>query len=279
MGTQRTRGPIERRTRARRPRRRATVVSVLGELLLTAGALALGYAGWQVWLSDAVLGGEQQQAARTFAAELGPITPVVADPVEPSAPTGPDASAGTDGSAEPAAPQLRTDEPPAEPAAADRESFAVMYIPRLGEFERVVGEGTSRAVLDSLAQGLAHYEDSAQPGGLGNFAVAGHRNGQGGPFTRLDEMRIGDRIYVQTANAWHGYEFRNHEYVPPTAIDVVAPVPQMPQTPADGRYLTLTTCNPEWSSAGRLIAYATYSGWRPAADGMPQELAQTLGRA
>jgi sortase A len=242
--------------RDRRPRRRATVTSVIGELLLTAGVLALGYAGWQLWLADAVLGGEQQQAARVFAAQLGPLDPT-----------------------EPAESVLRTDDPPVEAAVADRESFAVMHIPRLGAFQRVVGEGTSRAVLDSLAQGLAHYSESAQPGELGNFAVAGHRNGQGGPFTHLDEMRVGDRIYVQTSSAWHVYEFRNHEYVPPTAVGVVATVPQQPSTPADGRYLTLTTCNPEWSAAGRLVAYAAFVGWQSAADGMPRELADAIGAA
>ena len=244
----------QQRERRRRPRRRATFASVLGELLLTAGVLALGYAGWQQWLADPVLGARQQQAAEVFAAELGP-----------SAVASPEVA-------------LRTDEPPAESAPGDTESFAVMYIPRLGEFERTVGQGTSRLVLDSLQQGLAHYSDSAMPGELGNFAIAGHRNGQGGPFTHLDEMRIGDRIYVKTAEAWYVYEFRNHEYVAPTGVGVVAPVPQQPQTPADGRYLTLTTCNPEWSAEGRLIAYATMVGWQSLDDGMPAPLAAALGR-
>lgn len=244
------------RHRRPRARSRATFTSVLGELLLTAGAIALGYVGWQLWLSDAVLGEQQQVAARAFSEQLsGPVA--VAEPEA----------------------QLRTDAPPADARPEDGASFAVMYIPRLGEFERVVGEGTSRAVLDSLDQGLAHYADSAMPGQEGNFAVAGHRNGQGGPFTRLDEMRVGDRITVQTASAWFVYEFRNHEYVPPSAIDVVAPVPQQPEVPADGRYLTLTTCNPEWSAAGRLVAYATLVGWQPIEAGMPAELAQALGRA
>ncbi|WAC67025.1 class E sortase [Agrococcus sp. SL85] len=243
----------------RRPRRRATFASVLGELLLTAGVLVLGYLAWQVTLGDAVLGEQQQQAGRAFAQEL-------------------DAAAGIAPEAVAATP-LRTDEPPAEVRAGDRESFAVVYIPRLGEFERVVGEGTSREVLDSLQQGLAHYETSAMPGELGNFAVAGHRNGQGGPFTHLDEMRLGDRIYVKTTEAWYVYEFRNHEYVDPSAVGVVAPVPQMPQVPADGRYLTLTTCNPEWSPAGRLIAYATMVGWSPLDAGMPADLAAGLGGA
>ncbi|WP_347755191.1 class E sortase [Agrococcus sp. ProA11] len=245
----------QQRDRRRRPRRRATFASVLGELLLTLGVLALGYAGWHLWLADAVLGGQQQDAARVFASELGPTR------VAP-----PDA-------------QLRTDEPPVAAVPDDTESFAVMYIPRLGAFERTVGQGTSRLVLDSLEQGLAHYADSAMPGERGNFAVAGHRNGQGGPFTHLDEMRIGDRITVQTSTGWFVYEFRNHEYVPPTGVGVVAPVPQQRQTPADGAYLTLTTCNPEWSAEGRLIAYATLVGWQSLEDGMPAELAEALGRA
>lgn len=244
----------QQRERRRRPRRRATFASVLGELLLTAGVLALGYAGWQLWLSDSVLGAQQQQAAHAFASELGPA--VVASPTT----------------------HLRTDEPPIAATPAETESFAVMYIPRLGEFERTVGQGTSRQVLDSLDQGLAHYADSAMPGELGNFAVAGHRNGQGGPFTQLDELRVGDRIYVKTTDAWYVYEFRNHEYVAPSGVGVVAPVPQQPQAPADGRYLTLTTCNPEWSPAGRLIAYATFVGWQGLDQGMPVELAAALGR-
>ena len=246
----------QQRADGRRPRRRATVASVLGELLLTAGVLALGYGGWQVWLADAVLGAEQGRAAQVFAAQLGPVEPAPAN-----------------GSG------LRTDEPPVERAVPEGESFAVMHIPRLGQLQRVVGEGTSRAVLDSLEQGLAHYAASAQPGQLGNFAVAGHRNGQGGPFTRLDEMRVGDRIFVQTAQAWYVYAFRNHEYVPPTAVGVVAAVPQQPGTSPDGRYLTLTTCNPEWSAEGRLIAYATLVGWQSADEGMPRELADALGAA
>ena len=52
---------------------------------------------------------------------------------------------------------------------------------------------------------------------------------------------------------------------------------QQPQTPADERYLTLTTCNPEWSAEGRLIAYATMVGWQPIDTGMPAALAETLG--
>lgn len=216
---------------------------------MTVGVLVLGFVGWQLTLADTIMGGQQQQAAQAYASSLHPAAP--------------DA---------PAAVPLRTDEPPADAVPADREAFGVMYIPALGNLERTIGQGTSRAVLDSLDLGLAHYADSAMPGQVGNMAIAGHRNGQGGPFTHLDELRVGDRIYVQTATGWFVYEFRNSEYVEPTAVGVVAPVPQTSE-PATDRLLTLTTCNPEWSAEGRLIAYASFVGWLSAEDGMPADLA------
>lgn len=229
-------------------------VGILGEVLITLGVLALGYVGWQVALSDSIVGGQQQSAAESFAQDLG-AGDSVQDPTT----------------------VLRTDPPPISAAPADRAGFAVMYVPRFGDFARVVGEGTSRFVLDSLDLGLAHYADSALPGDIGNVAIAGHRNGQGGPFTNLDELRVGDRMYLLTDQAWLVYEFRNSEYVEPTAVGVVAPVPQAVDQVATDRLLTLTTCNPEWSAAGRLVAYASFVGWAPSADGMPAELAAARG--
>ncbi len=235
-----------------RPRRRTTVGGVLGELLVTVGVLVLGFVGWQVWLSDEIMGGQQQDAAETFAQSL---------------------SGEVQG--EPAT-ELRTDDPPVAAAPGDREAFAVVHIPRFGDFQRVVGQGTSRFVLDSLDLGLAHYDTSAMPGEVGNFAIAGHRNGQGGPFTRLDELVVGDRIYVQTAGVWYVYEYRDSEYVQPTQVDVVAPVPNQPGAVPTDRIMTMTTCHPEWSAATRLITYSVFVGW---SETMPAELAAIQGGA
>ena len=236
-----------------RPRRRTTVGGVLGELLVTVGVLVLGFVGWQVWLSDDILGSQQQAAAETFAQSLSGEAPA----------------------GEPAA-ELRTDEPPVAEAPGDQEAFAVVSIPRFGDFQRVVGEGTSRFVLDSLDLGLAHYDTSAMPGDVGNFAIAGHRNGQGGPFTRLDELVVGDRIYVQTSGVWYVYEYRDSEYVEPTQVDVVAPVPNQPGVAPTDRIMTMTTCHPEWSAATRLITYSVLVGW---SETMPAELAAIQGGA
>ncbi|WP_293698538.1 class E sortase [uncultured Agrococcus sp.] len=239
------------RHRKRRPRSRATLASVFGELLLTAGIIIGGFVGWQYYLSDAIMGAQQQDAASNFAASLGPLDRV-------------------------AEVELRTDEPPAESKPDMHENYAVMYIPRFGDFQRVVGEGAVPLVIDSLEQGLGHYESSALAGERGNFAIAGHRNGLGGPFTELNRLQVGDRIYIQTDEAWYVYEYRNASYVEPTQISVVAPVPDLPDLPAEDRYITLTTCNPEWSAEGRLIAFGVLVGWLPLDDGMPSELAEHL---
>ena len=233
-----------------RPRRRATFASVLGELLLTAGVLIGGFVGWQLGFSDAIMGSQQQQAATQFAATLG------------------DTRVSEN--------EIRTDEPPKETAVGPLENYAVMYIPRFGDFQRTIGETTSPLVIDSLEQGLARYENGALAGEKGNFGIAGHRNGLGGPFTELDQLRIGDRIYIQTPEAWYVYEFRNTQYVPPTQVEVVAPVPDLPDLDPEDRYITLTTCNPDWSPEGRLIAFGVFVGWYPADEGMPAELSVAL---
>src|SRR4051812_44933485 len=76
-------------------------------------------------------------------------------------------------------------------------AFAILHIPRLGDKSIPVVQGTD---LDLLSRGVGHYKDSAMPGRVGNFAVAGHRKTHGEPFRYLDAMRTGDPIVVETAD-------------------------------------------------------------------------------
>jgi sortase A len=111
------------------------------------------------------------------------------------------------------------------------------------------------------------------PGEIGNFALAAHRTTYGAPFANIAELRVGDRIYVETRDGWYVYAFRNLEYVWPTAVQVLEPVPQAPQVEATERYLTLTSCNPRFSAAERIIAYAVFETWYPREEGPPAEIA------
>jgi len=81
--------------------------------------------------------------------------------------------------------------------------IAKMYIPALGaDYHFTIIEGTS---LADLAIGPGHYIGTALPGQPGDFAVAGHRVGQGAPFNDLGLVSSCDAIIVETQTDWFVY--------------------------------------------------------------------------
>ncbi|MDK6351097.1 sortase domain-containing protein, partial [Bifidobacterium scardovii] len=74
--------------------------------------------------------------------------------------------------------------------------------------------------------GLGHYQDTQMPGQVGNFAVAGHRNGYGQPLGDVDKLQEGDPIIIRTKDYWYVYQYTRHKIVPPTDIYVIAPNPE-----------------------------------------------------
>ncbi|MDJ0380780.1 class E sortase [Streptomyces sp. G-G2] len=165
--------------------------------------------------------------------------------------------------------------PPATPAPAPApaplpqgRAFAEMYIPRFGpDWKKPVLEGTG---TDVLKKGLGHYEDTARPGAGGNFSVAGHRRTYGDPFKDFPELRPGDLVIVKDAVARYTYTVRNRPLrTLPTDVGVVDPVPRESPFTGPGRYLTLTTCDPEWGHSHRLIIWAELTQTRTAEQGEP----------
>jgi sortase A len=150
------------------------------------------------------------------------------------------------------------------------DAFALMHIPRLGRsWEKPIIEGVS---LDELARGLGHYPDSAMPGKIGNFAVAGHRATHGEPFRNLNQLRQGDVVIVETENNWYRYVIDSNQIVDPTDVEVVLPVPNQPGAKPTERLITLTTCNPRWASTERLIYWGHLDSVMSKAAGTPAEL-------
>lgn len=247
----------ERRRAARRarPAPRLTVSGVLGELLITAGVIVMLFLGWYLWLNDAIAGSEQQVAAEEVQQELQERWErgegVAERPVDPGEPVV---------SAQPTRPG---------------EVFGALIIPRFGpEWKRSIASGVDvETVLNSFTVGVGHYIGTQMPGELGNFALAGHRRTYGSAFWDIDQLRLGDKIYVETVDGWYQYTFRGLEYVWPTGVEVLEPVPAAPGVEPTDRVLTLTSCNPRWSTAERIIAYAVYETWYPRADGPPTEIA------
>jgi sortase A len=256
----------------RRPRRRrASLVGVLGELFVTAGVLVLLFLGWQVWLNDIIVGAEQTSAASELAEKWD--RPVASAP--PSAtPTGSPTPAETAAPGDAAPVRVDPGEPVVAKAPAEAVSFANLIVPRLGaDYRRPIAEGVGLDVLNNRKTGVGHYPETQMPGQVGNFAVAAHRTTYGAGFHDINNLVVGDNIYVETADGWYQYVYRGTEYVRPTGVGVLEPVPQAAGLASTDRVITMTSCHPYFSSAERIIAYGVFETWYPRAGGPPAEIA------
>ena len=254
--------PSGRRGQEQVPRRRLRasdvirkISQVLGELLITGGVVLLLFVGWQLWWTNVEADAKQTEAIQNFAGQLtSPVIP--AESVDPT--TFGDPVVGT--------------------APANGETIGIMYIPRFGaDYTRPIIEGTGADVLDTL--GLGHYGSTSMPGAVGNFAVAGHRQTHGAVLDSIHTLVPGDKIYVQTADGFYTYVFRNNQIVLPNRTDVLLPVPTQQGVAPEERILTMTSCNPRFGSQERIIAYSVMEGWQPASAGPPSDIAAQVAKA
>lgn len=253
-------GSVRPRNRGRL-RRRPSILGVFGELLITAGVVVLLFLGWQVWWNSLVLSGQQTSAA---AAQSKAWTKQAATTPAPTAtPTATGPSYGP---------------PPVMDPVAAAKPFAVLYVPRFGpDYKRVIKETVDvETVLNSYSSGIGHYPGTQMPGAVGNFAIAGHDSGWGNALIDVSKLELGDPIYIQTKDGWYTYRFRNFEYVQPSAVGVLLPVPRSAGVPPQDRIITITTCNPPFHAAERLIAYGLFDSWQPLSAGPPAAIAATV---
>lgn len=230
-----------------RPRAHTSVIGVIGELLVTAGVIVLLYVVWQLWLGDLIYGAEAKAESETlsqqWAQEYEPAPlPTPSDEGEPASATA---------------------EPILLPEPADTQDFAIMRIPRLGsDYAYTMAGGVTRSgTLDQKK--IGHYPGTAMPGQPGNFAVAAHRTTYGAPFNRIADLRVGDAIVVETPQGWYTYRFRTLQYVTPSEVEVLLPVPQAMDVPAGTPYITMTSCSPMYSLAERIVAYGVFESFTP----------------
>ncbi|MFT4235769.1 MAG: sortase, partial [Microbacterium sp.] len=81
-------------------------------------------------------------------------------------------------------------------------------------------------------------------------------------------------IVLQTKDGWYVYRFRNIEYVTPTQVDVLNPIPQSDSTEITQSYITLTACSPMYSAAERIVAYGVFESFTPTSAGEPAALTE-----
>lgn len=166
--------------------------------------------------------------------------------------------------------------PPAVVVPIPSQAFGLMYIPRVADdvWATPLIEGVQP---NDLTKGIGRFPDSAMPGEVGNTAFAGHRATHGEPLAHVDQLQVGDKVYIETGAGWYTYELERDQLVAPTDVWVVDPVPGQPAgTEPTESILTLVTCHPRWGSTQRWIWWGTLVDQRTWEQGAPPELAALL---
>ncbi|HZB29841.1 MAG TPA: class E sortase [Streptosporangiaceae bacterium] len=193
-----------------------TIIRSFGELCITAGLILLLFVAYELWGTGRYTAGQQNRLSQELNRDW------------------------------------QNDKVTTERVRLGR-GMALIRIPRLGENYRfVIIEGVSVA---DLRKGPGHYPGSALPGHIGNFVVSGHRTTYQAPFNRLDRLRDGDTILIDTRTKQYVYRVTGQRIVMPTDVEVTAPVPFHPKQRPSQRLITLTTCHPKYSAARRLIVF------------------------
>lgn len=218
-GTQEAAGEAGRGKPVRRGRL-AAVIGVVGELLITAGLVLALFVVYSLWwtnvLADRQAAKQGDRVREHWAAGRGPG-------------------------------DLDT-----------RDGIGFLHVPAMSGDDILVKKGTDPKELN---QGIAGYYTEPVKSGLpqdqsGNFSLAAHRDGHGAKFHNIDKIDKGDAIVFETKNTWFVYKV--FKILPQTSkynVDVIDPVPKGSGKKERGRYITLTTCTPVYTSKYRYIVW------------------------
>ncbi len=109
--------------------------------------------------------------------------------------------------------------------------IAMIEIPSINLSQALV-EGISDNVLQYF---LGHFPDSAAPGQVGNFAIAGHRvSDYTDAFINLYKVTAGDKIIVKTHDKKYTYVIEENYIVNPDQVEVL--------DATENATITLITC-------------------------------------
>ncbi|EGX58414.1 integral membrane protein [Streptomyces zinciresistens K42] len=213
-----------------RPARRgmgpiATVISVFGELLITAGLVMGLFVVYSLWWTNVVAdraAGEQADKIRDIWA--------------------------------------RQDGGSGRGAAFDaKNGIGFLHVPAMSGSEILVEKGTTSKILNDGVAG--YYTDPVKAtlptsGRKGNFSLAAHRDGHGAKFHNIHKLAKGDPIVFETKDKWFVYKV--YAILPETSkynVQVLADIPKESGRTKAGNYITLTTCTPIYTSRYRYVVW------------------------
>lgn len=214
------------------------ILSILGKLLISVGVGVLLFVLWVLKGTDLYTNGQQNGLAEAFAA-----APILA----PEIPTQERGEVGP-----------RFAGPPDGFAPDEGELVFRLRMPAI-DTDHYVVEGVD---TEPLRKGPGHYPgcrdgfepplctqfDEIFPGEKGRVIVSGHRTTYGAPFWGIDKLERGDEILIDAQWGSFVYEVTGQEIVEPDSRAIAVS--------SDQAELVLTTCNPRYSAAERLIVFA-----------------------
>ncbi|MGW2329407.1 class E sortase [Streptomyces sp. NPDC001700] len=197
----------------------AAAIGVLGELLITAGLILALFVAYSLWWTNVLADREakkQGDQVRKHWADRGPG-------------------------------RLDT-----------KDGIGFLHVPAMGDGEVLVKKGTSAKILnDGVAGYYTEPVKSAMPWDKkGNFSLAAHRDGHGAKFHGIDKIHDGDPVVFETRDSW--YVYKVYETLPETSkfnVDVLNAVPKESGKKKAGRYITLSTCTPVYTSQYRYVVW------------------------
>lgn len=254
-------GRAERRRAQQRARRRRppvrgresagiVAVRVLGELFITLGVVMFLFVAYQLWWTNVAADAYASGSAKTLEQQWGP-----------------GGAGGGTGS---------KNHPPYPGSISHGSKFAIIYIPKLDVMTPIAEGVDKESILDKGLVG--HYTGALETAfpwdASGNFALAGHRNTHGEPFRYINRLAPGDKIVVETAYDYFTYTVTSSlAQTSPSDVGVIAPVPPESGFKQPGRYITLTTCTPEFTSTYRMAVWGKLTEDLPKSSGQkPQAL-------
>ncbi|WP_030319604.1 class E sortase [Streptomyces sp. NRRL B-3229] len=230
-----------RQAKARKPGAAVVASRAIGEVFITTGVLMLLFVSYQLWWTNVRAHAAADKEASSLQNDWA-------------------SGKGAPGTFEPG------------------QGFALLHIPKLDVVVPIAEGVSNKKVLDKGMVG--HYGEgqlkTAMPDAkTGNFALAGHRNTHGEPFRYINRLSPGDPIIVETQDEYYVYKMTSTLPVTsPSNTSVIDPVPKGSGFTEPGRYITLTTCTPEFTSKYRLIVWGKMVEERPRSKGKPNALVQ-----
>ncbi|MGW4275096.1 class E sortase [Streptomyces seoulensis] len=207
------------------PRRRgrlAPAVSVLGELLITAGLVLGLFVVYSLWWTNVIADRRADRQGDKVRDQWAHATP--------------------------------------GPGALDtKDGIGFLHVPAMRNGEVLVKKGASTDVLNDGVAG--YYTDPVKAtlpmtGKDGNFSLAAHRDGHGAKFHNIDKIEKGDPIVFETRDKW--YVYKVYDILPQTSkfdVKVLSQVPRESGVAKPGHYITLTTCTPVYTSRYRYVVW------------------------